>query len=599
MHESPVHSWVIGDGRIRTAFGEAVTTDEVLERLASHRETIREELPLIRFSRIALEPRVRLRGNFPTEMFTDYGLTKNGALFPAKMEQDHVIVGSTWHPVNIHSRAIILEELGLLDCGIGRIDAASSIQLCASFNASAWFVDEVERSEATQWAVSSAGVALPIVLAADLYPYQVIGFEALKKLADNNLGALLADQMGLGKTLQAIALIASLDRSQQVLIVVPASLIENWTRELALFAPTLQVLPHSGPKRCGVATYFLGVDIVLTTYETVVADIKLLSDVKWDLVVLDEAQKIRNPTSQRAIATKQLPRRIGLAVTGTPVENSLRDLWSISEFVIPSLLGGLATFESQFPDNVDAATRLGKIITPMTIRRRVAEVAADLPVKVEILKAFALSDEDWNEYKDIQAKGSAFETNTELRVLCAHARESSAQRSAGFIETPKVEHLSDLLEEIFQRGESALIFGSYSLCLVRLQAHFYSKFPTHHFNIFDGGVALLDRQPVIDRFTSNPLPGALLLNPQAGGVGLNITAANHVVHFNPEYNPAVTEQATARAYRIKQELPVFVHHLFYSDTVEEAAVRIASAKRDVARGFDAGVRGSDGKALIE
>lgn len=582
--------WIEVDGELRTDLGESATTAEVTTRLQTERDLLKVEFPTLRFSPVALEPIVRMSGTFPVDIVLEYGIKKNGIFHAVGATRDNVILGVTWHPINVGSRALLLDELSSVPCDIGSIDAESSVKLSAALAGSARFSDEVERSEAIIWAASGSKDAVPDQLNAELYPYQIVGLQALRKLAEHNVGALLADQMGLGKTLQAIALMTALEPSKQVLVVVPASLVENWIRELAQFAPTLKVLAHFGSKRVGLAAHFEGINVILTTYETVIADINLLSDVAWDLVVLDEAQKIRNPSSQRAIATKMLPRRLGVAVTGTPVENSLRDLWSLSEFVLPSLLGGLTAFEQQFPDEVEAAMRLGKIVAPLTIRRHVAEVAGDLPEKVEILKSFTLPDSERSIYMEIESKGSAFGTNTECRVACAHASKSVLVGSSAFASMPKVEHLSDLLAEIFARGESALIFGSFSLSLIRLKDYFGTIFPRNHFAILDGGVAAGERQLAVDTFTQNRRRGVLLLNPQVGGVGLNITAANHVVHFNPEYNPAVTEQATARAYRRKQELPVFVHHLYYSNTVEESAVAIADVKRAVAQGVDHGVR---------
>jgi SNF2 family DNA or RNA helicase len=528
-----------------------------------------------------------MSGIFPTDLALEIGVIKNGNYFRVSETDDHLIIGPTWHSINLETLAELQGILNLVEVELGQIDAAAAFRLSSEADGSRYLLDQIDRHDAPSWA-DQAETKVPPALNASLYPYQQVGYRALKGLSDGGIGALLADEMGLGKTIQAIALLVALRPSRSI-AVVPASLLENWSRELHQFAPTLSVFVHAGTHRPGLINGLDGFDIILTTYETVVSDIAMLSDTIWDLVILDEAQQIRNPMSQRSIAVKRLPRRLGLVVTGTPVENSLRDLWSLSEFVLPSLLGRLPDFQENYPDDFAAAVRLGEIISPITIRRSVAQVAADLPQKVEIQTALRLGDRERVAYAEIEQSRNAFEANTALRVICAHAASDSTMTTADFSMTPKVQHLTGLLEEVFERSEKALVFSSFSNTLARLQSHLDDVFRQAHFRIIDGSTPITDRQLIIDQFSKSPHPGALILNPKAAGVGLNITAANHVIHFNPEYNPAVTSQATARAFRRKQELPVFVHHLYYVETLEETAIRISHAKRMVANGVDAGV----------
>jgi SNF2 family DNA or RNA helicase len=369
-------------------------------------------------------------------------------------------------------------------------------------------------------------------------------------------------------------------------------LLLNWREEIKKFSPSLTTLIHSGPRRTGIASGLVHHDVVLTSYETLVNDFTFFDDVDWDLVVLDEAQQIRNPESRRAAAVKNLPRRISVAVTGTPVENSLGDLWSISEFILPELLGLRESFEDMYPDSDAAAYQLGKVVAPIVIRRLVADVAKDLPEKVEMAVPLELDLVDRARYSEIEASGKAFETNTARRVLCAHAEKTEVGSTFRFDDRPKVHRVLALVTEIYEQHEKVIIFASFRQSLHRLLQAISLLNPSQpaYIGIIDGNTSVEERFERIKEFENHSGPGCLLLNPKAGGVGLNITAANHVIHFNPEYNPATTKQATARSFRRGQEKPVFVHHLFYEGTVEEAAVLIQGFKQALADNTDQGIQ---------
>ncbi|WP_344135263.1 DEAD/DEAH box helicase [Pedococcus bigeumensis] len=420
----------------------------------------------------------------------------------------------------------------------------------------------------------------------DLYPYQQTGADFLASMADRGVGVLLADQMGLGKTLQAIALLLDQREDGPALVVGPASLLRNWCREFRLCAPDISVLNHSGPLRTGIAQGLSGYDVVLTSYDTLINDLSFLGTIEWNVVVLDEAQSIRNPDTARAEAVKSLNRRISLALTGTPVENRLLDLWSIAEFVIPPLLGNRAAFEDAFPDELDRAHEVGRIVAPVTLRRLVADVAKDLPDLIQIETAFELAPADRIRYDHVLATAAGpLAATTALRVVCAHA-DGFSWTGAG--RSPKAEHALRLIAEAFEEAQKALVFASFQTTLDCLFDAVQAEHPGAFLGVIDGRTPADARQSIIDLFSSFEGPGALFMNPQAAGVGLNITAANHVIHFNPEWNPALTSQATARAYRRKQDLPVTVHHLFYESSVEEDALNRADWKRDLADMVDAG-----------
>jgi SNF2 family DNA or RNA helicase len=231
---------------------------------------------------------------------------------------------------------------------------------------------------------------------------------------------------------------------------------------------------------------------------------------------------------------------------------------------------------------------LGSIVSPVVIRRRVSEVAKDLPERLDRWIAFELEPGIRSEYETIESARSAFEANTALRVLCAHA-DPALDDQRRFEATSKCSRLVELLEEIFELGENVLVFASFTATIARIHQMLVARFPGGFFEMVTGETAGVERQRIIDRFESSKNPGGLILNPRAAGIGLNITAANHVIHFNPEYNPAVTAQATARAFRRGQTRTVFIHHFYYVNSVEERTVDIASAKTAVAEGLDQGI----------
>jgi SNF2 family DNA or RNA helicase len=296
---------------------------------------------------------------------------------------------------------------------------------------------------------------------------------------------------------------------------------------------------------------------------------------------------IRNPETGRAKSVKALTRRVSLALTGTPVENRLLDLWSIAEFVVPALLGTREAFEEAFPDELERAESLGQIVAPVTLRRLVADVATDLPELIHIETAFELPPDTARRYTQTAAASAGpLAAITALRVLCAHA--DGHGWDPGENSAPKIDHTLRIIAEAFSSGEKVLVFASFQQGLDRMFETVKTGHPDAFLAVLDGRVPVSDRQTIIDLFTAFPGLGALFINPQAAGVGLNITAANHVIHFNPEWNPALTSQATARAHRRNQTLPVTVHHLFYENTVEEDALLRSDWKRALAQRVDDG-----------
>ncbi|MCQ1987531.1 DEAD/DEAH box helicase [Arthrobacter sp. zg-Y844] len=568
------------------------TAQEIAKAIADPSQDIRRATGL-RFSRVALMPVVVLRGALPDAVRVCVGIRRGTAFIPLLgVDASGVIADSRWHPLDpasVEACFAFLDKHSLVQ------NSAISLGVYLSLKADVTGVGLVSDDTDLDNEVSLAHVTSDFAnlgLGIDLFPYQRVGVDFLVAMAGRGVGVLLADQMGLGKTAQAIALLLDQRHHGPSLVICPASLMRNWSREIGQVAPALTVLTHSGPLRTGVVGGLTGYDIVITSYETLVADLSVFTDISWNTVVLDEAQMIRNPETGRAQSVKSLTRRVSLALTGTPVENRLLDLWSIAEFIVPVLLGTRSTFEDAFPDELERAETLGRIVAPVTLRRLVADVARDLPELVHIETAFEMPHDLVRRYSQTTSDSSGpLAAITALRVLCAHADGHGWDQ--GNSAAPKIDHTMRIIGEAFLSGEKVLVFGSFQKTLDRLLDTVKAGHPNSFLGVLDGRSAVSDRQTIIDLFTEFPGAGALFMNPQAAGVGLNITAANHVIHFNPEWNPALTSQATARAFRRKQTLPVTVHHLFYEDTVEEDALLRAEWKRALAKRVDDGAVNTD------
>jgi SNF2 family DNA or RNA helicase len=320
--------------------------------------------------------------------------------------------------------------------------------------------------------------------------------------------------------------------------------------------------------------------------------------INWSMLVCDEAQYIKNRDSLRARSVKKLRRSSAIAVTGTPVENRLTDLWSITDFVLPGYLGTAAEFEKRFEDDLHGATSLEQLASPIMLRRRVSEVAKDLPERIDIPQVIELEEDEAKAYEamreEIAAQFGASATLvalTRLRMFCSHPwLVSGAPRTGDPAGFSKYARLVDILDEIFQAGEKAILFTAYTEMTDILVADIAARFAVIT-GYIDGRLPIDERQPVIDRFSAETGPALLVLNPRAGGAGLNITAANPVIHYTLEWNPALEDQASARAYRRGQNRPVTVHRLFCGDTVEEVVDDRLARKRTLSEAAVVGVRG--------
>lgn len=531
--------------------------------------------------------------------------TQMGQVLPVGKEvlrSGHVIAGNTWYSID----AAALEELRqqLEKSGVDDPDRIRTLGSLLSLKVAAASSDLVEdhlpsgSDAALRFVPEEAGA--PSGVNATLYPYQLDGWRWLKFVIGEGIGGLLADEMGLGKTLQIISAMSDCGRHplKRTLVIAPGSLLENWRREIAKFAPALSVIKHQGPKRSGNYRDLMGYDVVVTSYDTAVGDLSQMKMIEWDAIILDEAQNIRNPDAIRTRSVKSIPRRVSLAMTGTPMENRLTDLWSIMDFVAPGYLGTVEEFAARYSDSVDGAQSVEPMVSPLMLRRRVADVAKDLPERIDIPEAVELSDAEAAEYERIRqeifrkhGKAASLVALTSLRQFCAHPDivAGSAGTYEGF---SKFARLQEILAEIAALGEKAIVFTSYTAMADMIARHVESVMGIFAATL-DGRLAIDERQPLIDRFSAVEGPAVLVLNPKAGGAGLNITAATHVIHYNLEWNPALEDQASARAHRRGQTRPVTVRRLFCVDTVEDVVNDRVQSKREIAETAIVGMQGQN------
>lgn len=484
------------------------------------------------------------------------------------------------------------------------VDTAQYIKLLQELNvANISFTDSVQDNIRTNGNISTLKN-----LNATLYPYQKNGFGWLRFMVSSGIGAILADEMGLGKTLQIIALFDFLKNKNEeshFLVVAPVSLLLNWQREIEKFCSSLKTLIHHGSERSGNYNDLLPFDIVITSYSNICSDLSMFNMIGWNLVVLDEAQNIKNPNSQRTKCVKMLKRKIGIAVTGTPFENHMTDIWSIVDFAIPSFLGTLKEFENEYDDSSGAAERLEKFISPIILRRRVKDVAQDLPRRVDIPQAIEMTVEEAKLYesqrKEIDSandlRPASLGEIQKLRMFCTHPAVYEKKYSSfdPFNLSNKYQRLCEILDEIIFKNEKSIIFTSFNEMIKIMLFDLRSRFQVKTFFI-NGSIASDERQKIVDEFSAFEGSAILILNPHACGTGLNITAANHVIHYNLEWNPALEDQASARAYRRGQTKTVFIHRLFYSGTIEEIINERIERKRQLSNTAVVGTDGTEDAA---
>lgn len=572
-----------------------------------------DDLPEFSFSKIGLKLSLELRAeedgtSILTPRLTRLGRAYDNVCLPVPVPS-HVIIDKRWFPIieGVDEANKCLEDAGI--SAFGEISLSQYCRLVSLNDAGCTPKMEIKGLE---HALICPEASPSSMLDATLYPYQRTGLSWLTFMSQRTRGCILGDEMGLGKTLQVIALLLARHEAGYgtSLVVAPVSLLENWRRELERFAPTLRVLVHHGSGRSGYWKTLAAYDVVLLSYGSAVNDLSVLRMHTWDVLVLDEAQYIKNPDSQRSRAIKRIPHTFGIAVTGTPFENHVTDVWSIMEFVEPLVLGTKSYFEHTYSDDPEGAALLEPAITPFLLRRTIDEVADDLPPRIDATVPLVLSPEEAERYEDIRlekikALGGMGMGNptlgdlTKLREFCTHpSLLGGRRREDPYASSVKYQQLCLLMNEIAERGEKTLICTSFLGMFDILQDDLpnrldmagQSKLPVY---VINGGTPVPDRQAIIDEFSAVPGAAVLALNPAAAGVGLNITAATNVIHYNLEWNPAKEDQATARAHRRGQTRPVRVYRLYYVDTVEQVILDRMDLKREMARNAIVGTDGTE------
>lgn len=449
--------------------------------------------------------------------------------------------------------------------------------------------------------VSSAAFEVPSSLRAELRPYQREGYLWLRRLTELGLGACLADDMGLGKTLQILALLLSRMDEGPALVVAPTSVCSNWAREAARFAPDLQVIEYTGENRAPRLAQ-LREDgrgkLVITSYALLQQDQAKLTEIAYGTAVLDEAQFIKNSQSLRAQAAFRIVAKQRIAATGTPVENHLTDLWSIFHFISPGLLGDYADFNRRFVKPIERdggqvpQVELRRTLRPYVLRRLKRDVLKELPPLTELSHEVTLSPDETARYAVLRKqihdklftphgrrenKIEVLAEITRLRRFCCHPRLVFPEAA---LESSKILAFLELVEELRENGHRALVFSQFVDFLALVREQLDERAIAYEY--LDGATPQADRQRRVDAF-QNGDSSLFLISLKAGGFGLNLTAADYVIHLDPWWNPAVESQATDRAHRIGQERRVTVYRLVTKETIEEKIVALHAKKRDLAR----------------
>ena len=446
-------------------------------------------------------------------------------------------------------------------------------------------------------------MTVPKTLKGELRPYQEIGLKWLWTNVSKGFGACMADDMGLGKTIQVISLILKMKEENKlkkpVLVICPTTLMGNWMKELQLFAPNLDAVIYHGPDRQLDVNH----DVILTTYAIMRIDVEELKKHAWSMIIVDEAQNIKNPDTAQTLAIKMLKADVKVAMTGTPVENRLTELWSIFDFINKGYLGSLREFQKSYAIPIERfkehsrANKLRMSISPFVLRRLKTDkhVISDLPEKMVLNEYCYLSkvqavlyEKTLNEmmtkisgFTGVNRRGNIFKLITALKQICNHPYQFLKSGEMGRELSGKMEKCIDLVQSIIDNGEKTLIFTQYKemgdiLCKVINQECGTDPL------FFHGSLTVPQREELIERFQTDPEAKVMILSLKAGGTGLNLTSATNVIHYDLWWNPAVEDQATDRTYRIGQDKNVMVHRMITLGTFEEKIDEMLKSKKELA-----------------
>lgn len=440
-------------------------------------------------------------------------------------------------------------------------------------------------------------IVIPSSLQAELRDYQREGFAWMVRLSEWGAGACLADDMGLGKTVQTIALLLYKASKGPSLVICPASVMLNWANELSRFAPSLEVkILNESADRDALLSNAKPYDVVLTTYGLLVREEETLTKTSWNVVCLDEAHTIKNRGTKMSAAAMKLKAECRVILTGTPIQNYLSELWNLFQFLNPGLLGTFDSFMNKYilpierDDDEERRSQLKRMIAPFMLRRTKAEVIEELPEKTEIIRDVHLNDAEITAYETLrEATEQALqsEDKVDVNVLAQITKLRQAACSVSLIEkdwklgSTKVAAAVDLVEEIVKSRNSVLVFSQFTSFLSMAKTAIEERIGKDKLYYLDGSTPIRKREKMVADFQHGAVP-VFLISLKAGGLGLNLTNANYVIHLDPWWNPAIEQQATDRAYRIGQNKNVTVYHLISHHTIEEKILRLHKTKRDLA-----------------
>jgi hypothetical protein len=440
--------------------------------------------------------------------------------------------------------------------------------------------------------------AVPSTLKAELRDYQAEGYQWLARLAHLGLGGCLADDMGLGKTLQALAMILDRAPGGPTLVVAPTSVCMNWVAETDRFAPTLNMVVLGGGNREQTVKDLGGMDVLVVSYGLLHQEAELLASVEWHTIVLDEAQAIKNVAAKRSQAAMHLRGKMRLITTGTPIENHLDELWTLFNFINPGLLGPQERFNTRFAipiernNNREARKRLKKLIQPFILRRTKPQVLEELPPRTDIVLQVEMSPQEAAFYEALRQQAlerlehdqspmgqkhlKILAEIMRLRQACCHPRLVTPKSR---IASSKLELFGEVVSELLENRHKALVFSQFVGHLKLLREFLDARDVDYRY--LDGSTPPRERKREVDAFQAG-WGNLFLISLKAGGLGLNLTAADYVIHMDPWWNPAVEDQASDRAHRIGQQRPVTVYRLVTKNTIEEKIVKLHQEKRDLA-----------------
>ena len=444
--------------------------------------------------------------------------------------------------------------------------------------------------------------SVPAGLTAELRDYQREGFEWMSRLAHWGAGALLADDMGLGKTVQTIALLVSRASKGPSMVVLPTSVLHNWMSELTRFAPGLSIVDFNRSDRDTVLADIKAGQVLLVTYGVMAAEIEKLSRLEWATVVLDEAHAIKNRQTKMSKAVMELKSEARILLTGTPLQNNLSEIWALFEFANPGLLGNYSDYQERFILPIEGRhdrerqRLLKRLISPFILRRTKTDVLEELPTKTTVTQRVELSDEERALYEELRERASSSLESGEINTMQALAELTRLRLAACHpalvnenlpIPSSKTAAFLELAGDLIGNKHRALVFSQFTSHLALIRAALDAAGIEYLY--LDGADSASKRQKLVETFKQGSMP-LFLISLKAGGTGLNLTAADYVIHLDPWWNPAIEDQASDRAYRIGQERPVTIYRLIAKDTIEEKILKLHETKKQLA---DALLEGSE------